>query len=110
MSTAMGDALADVEVHHNDYVANWYGFTVCDVSSGNECSQWIVFFNSQPDSAPPGFTYSQQEKRSLACHEFGHTTGLHHYANHVDPSTCMETPHWHTSFNQHGIDHINDSY
>ena len=99
-----GHGLADIAVFRDDYPESWYGATECWDANGSECEHWHVFFNSTWGP------YDQQQKRSLACHEFGHTTGLHERPTHGDNASCMETPHWHTHFNDHDTNHINDYY
>jgi hypothetical protein len=80
-----------------------YGYSDCISASGLTCSHWHENFNTS-------FAYTDTKRKSLTCHEFGHTLGLHHYADHQDPQTCMETPHWHLHFNDHDIGHVNAYY
>lgn len=95
---------SDVASYHNHYGTNWYGMTDCIDRDGRICLHWHEKFNAD-------YSHDLQEKKSLTCHEFGHTTGLNHYAVHQDyDGTCMETPHWHIDFNSHDIGHINDYY
>jgi hypothetical protein len=96
---------SDVAVYlYNDPNDTAYGFARCIDWTNAICKHWHVEFNQ--GQGP----YTQGERDSLACHEFGHTTGLHHYANHQFIETCMETPHWHQNFNSHDVTHINNYF
>lgn len=57
-----------------------------------------------------GSWYAQAERKSLTCHEFGHTAGLGDHDEHQNDPSCIETPHWHNSFNAHDKNHINGYY
>ncbi len=97
---------ADVAVHHKSWPdANWQGKGFCQTAQGNNrCTHWHLLINT---SELP-FAYTEDFRRGFACHEGGHTSGLHH----ADPSreTCMETdtslPLSH--YDGHDRGHIND--
>ena len=50
------------------------------------------------------------QRRSLGCHEFGHSLGLDHYALHQGDESCMEEVHWYIVYNGHDQYHINNYY
>lgn len=95
---------SDVAVYVGQYGTDWYGDTNCISPSGEVCHHWHVRFNEEIHQ------YEQNERRSTACHEYGHTVGLKHYENHQDNITCMEVPHWHFDYNAHDVHHINSHY
>ncbi len=95
---------SDVAVYiYNDPNDILYGYSDCISWTGVLCGHWHEYFNS-------AFLYKDTKRESLACHEFGHTTGLYHYANHLTNPSCMEVPHFHLDYNAHDLSHINDRY
>jgi predicted Zn-dependent protease len=97
----------DVHAFQGDYGStSWVGASSCTTLSNDQktCAHWNEFANNH------NFSFTQDQRESLWCHEFGHTVGLHHYADHQDPDTCMETPHWHRDYNSHDRGHLNDYY
>lgn len=114
------DSLTDVVVRDQQYDTycgyTWYnpsigqggtiGLAVCDsvVSPGAnwKCEQHTVRINLWYTASAGLF-----DRRSLACHENGHTLGLKHR-----DGGCMKTdaPHDTTNFATHDRDHVNANY
>jgi hypothetical protein len=68
-----------------------------------KCHHWHVTYNT--DKGP----WTQSEKDHLACHETGHTTGLQHYPDNPDTTSCLGGSNTYY-FNGHDEGHINDYY
>lgn len=95
---------SDVTAYALQYSGSWYGSTTCEDPDGSVCHHWHVRFNKAARQ------YTQAERKSLTCHEFGHTAGLGDHDEHQNDPSCIETPHWHNSFNAHDKNHINGYY
>lgn len=96
---------SDVRVHQGSYGGTWVGLTQCfEVNDQKSCKRANVYANNS------GHSFTQDERESTLCHEFGHVVGLHHYANHQPSDTCMETPHWHRDYDSHDRGHLNGHY
>lgn len=107
MSTSGVQSHSDSDVAtylYNDPNDPFFSYVECIDWTNEVCHHWHVNFNQ--GQGP----YTQGERDSLACHEFGHTTGLHHYGSHQFIATCMENVDWHQNFNSHDVTHINNRY
>jgi hypothetical protein len=101
---------SDVAVYWENIGPTLVGEAECISSTalGRLCTHWHVRFNS--NSAMASFFNTDGEKRHIACHEFGHTLGLHHYpADNPSPNSCMKEP-IEQNYSPHDEFHINDYY
>ena len=94
---------SDVAAYLRDLGSNGpVGDTNCIDLAGSICRHWHVRFNS-------AYSYTPTSRKHIGCHEFGHTLGLHHYADdHVTNSCMKEASSW--DFSVHDVNHINGYY
>lgn len=108
----------DLDVWYEvDTLPGYYGLTSCEGGNGTHfCTHWHVTFN--PDN---GDQLIDNELRSLACHETGHTVGLMHpeinshgYSIADARFACMRTAGnmnpWDIYLGQHNVSHIDNFY
>jgi len=91
-----------VHVQDDHYNATWSGLTTCPVYAGDgKCQHWHVKYDQA------GYeTDTDTERRTIACHETGHTTGLDHREY-----GCMESGQFsQVRFTDHDVAHINAAY
>jgi hypothetical protein len=105
--TVSGHNASDVSVYlYSDPNDGVVAYTDCISWTNALCNHWHVNFDTADGP------YTDTKRKSNACHEFGHTLGLHHWANHQDAQSCMENvpEHWHLHWNSHDVDHVNTYY
>ncbi|CAN5773613.1 hypothetical protein BH24CHL6_BH24CHL6_08590 [soil metagenome] len=107
----------DVVVIDDNYSTSQFpGWTRCAYNAtygGSDPYRWCkhqyIFYNLDRTS----FFSTQQRRRMIACHEFGHTLGLQHTGNGgTAQDSCMySTANTSTTLRQHEINHLeNDLY
>jgi hypothetical protein len=110
---------ADIHVHDGNYFSGQVAYAPCSWGqywngSRTVCPQHSLFLDL---SSPSGYWNTSGKRRSLACHELGHTLTLHHSnegSNHPNPlGTCMRgdiagLTLW--TLHDHDLTHINSTY
>lgn len=94
---------ADVAMYdQNDGDAGYYGYSQCvTFASSTVCSHWHVVFNQF-------YPTNVDKRKSIACHEVGHTVGLKDYNVY---SSCMHDDEFFPlTYSSHDISHINGKY
>ena len=105
-------SIADVRYYDYEFGLNGiYGWTTCASGAaygGSYPSRWCKPQNLNLNISYSAVYDTQTERRSIACHELGHTLGLQHAP---DWSTCMYDGYYvSTWINAHEVDHINAQY
>lgn len=95
---------SDVSVYRRQLVDDTaVADATCISWTGSICKHWHVRVNTTWEP------FSQIDKRHILCHEFGHTLGLHHYADSVETTSCMKVPGA-MYYANHDTAHVNDYY
>jgi hypothetical protein len=116
---ATPDGNTDVVYYEADYANNFCGFTwhsagnligytYCRTTSGangGTCQGFNIYIDQ---SWEVGTTTTL--RRSMACHETGHSLGLMHPGTGIDQSTCVSGPNSFVGYSSHEIGHINSFY
>ena len=91
---------SDVASYHKYWDTNWAGLADCIDRDVLVCLHWHLKFNTKDGP------YDYLDKLFLACHESGHSAGLHH-REQSDPS-CLTYDWSERVFDSHDEGHIND--
>lgn len=109
-------SVTDMVVHAHDYTSfcghdwsNLYGLASCGnlVSGQQYCDKHNVYLDTSDTSG-----WSDSRKKSLTCHEYGHTFGLLHRddATNACMVTYLNDHNFPNGLSQHDIDHLNAHY
>lgn len=111
--TDASDSLPDVRVWDEPYGnTGWLGIVECPTNNtgtgGSHPNRWCRGQILRYNASYAGSLDTEGERRSVACHEIGHTVGLRHTA--VADSCMSNGVLFPTALNAHDISHINSQY
>ena len=100
-------AVGDIDTGYNGYVYCPTDGTRSGTDPNESCfNQWLKIDTSNAS----GPFWDADRRKSLMCHEFGHTLGLRHIFDNSCMTRSIDNPNRASYLFGHSMDHLDDNY